>query len=264
MTGKFTDYCRKKILDHTWGGVEWPVLANLYFTVSVSPSSGYTVGAEANYSARAAVVNNLTNFPSAVNGVKQNGTEILFPDAPSNLGTAIDILIFDTPTPGTGNAIAYFTLPSTRVIQQTDGLVIPAGTLTISFTGSIFSTYLKNAWLDHIFGAIAWNFPSTWNIGYCTDTPTDSVSGTEPAVGGYAQLATPNNTVYFPQIALTGNKTNSQQLEWNEATASQGTATHLVWFAGTNYAARIPITATAINQFSIPKVATNALQVNIV
>lgn len=264
MTGKFTNYTRKKILDHTFGGVEWAVLPNLYFTVSVSPSSGYTVGAEANYTTRTPVVNNLTNFPAAINGIKQNGTEILFPDAPSNLGTAIDILVYDNPTPGSGNPLIYFTLPSTRVIQASDGLVIPAGTLTISFTGSVFSTYLKNAWLDHIFGAIAWNYPSSWDIGYTIDTPTDAISGTEPAVGGYGRLSLPNNTIYFPQISLGGNKSNAQELAWNEATAAQGTATHLVFFAGANYAFRIPVTSAAINQYTIPKLSTNALQINIV
>lgn len=264
MTGKLTNFTRKAILDHTWGGVSWAVMPTLYVTVSVQSSSGYAVGTEAAYQQRTALPNSLSNWPAAANGVKSLGTEILLPTATTNLGTAHDIVFYDSPTPGSGNAIAYATLPTTRVVQTGDALLIPAGTIEFVFTASeLFSTYLKNAWLDHIFGAITWNPPTTWNVGYTTDTPTDSVAGTEPAVGGYARAEVPNNTVYFAQIALGGVKTNAQQIEWNEASASQGTATHLVWYAGSNYAARHPISSALIDQYTKPILPTNSLAFNV-
>lgn len=265
MTGKFTNFTRKSILDHTWGSVSWAVMPTLYATVSVQPSSGFNVGTEGAYQSRKAIPNSLATWPAAANGVKTLGVEILLDTATTNLGTAHDVVFYDTPNPGSGNAVAYATLPTTRVIQTGDALLIPAGTIEFVCSASeLFATYLKNAWLDHIFGGNTFNAPTNWNVGYTTDTPTDSVAGTEPAVGGYARADVPNNTVYFPQIALGGVKTNAQQIEWNEATEAQGTATHLVWYAGSNYAAKHPISSALISQFTKPIIPANSLAFNVV
>lgn len=264
MTGKLTNFTRKALLDHTWGSVTWAVMPTLYVTVSVQSSSGYAVGTEAAFQARTAVPNSLATWPAAANGTKALGIEILLETATTNLGTAHDIVFYDTPNPGTGNAIAYASLPTTRVIQSGDALLIPAGTIEFTFTASeLFSTYLKNAWLDHVFGGITFVPPTTWNVGYTTDTPTDSVAGTEPSSGSYARASVPNNTVYFPQIALGAVKTNAQQIEWNEASASQGTATHLVWYAGSNYAAKHPISSALIDTYTKPILSTNSLAFNV-
>lgn len=265
MSGKLTNYARKAILDHTWGSITWATMPTLYVTVTVQSSSGYAVGTEAAYQARTALPNSLASWPAAANGSKALGVEILLETAVTNLGTAHDIVFYDTPTPNTGNAIAYATLPTTRVVQSGDALLIPAGTIEFTFTASeLFSTYLKNAWLDHIFGSITFMPPTNWYVGYTTDTPTDGVGGTEPAVGGYARADIPNNTNYFPQIALGSVKTNAQQVEWNEATASQGTVTHLVWYAGSNYAAKHPINSALIDTFTKPILPTNSLAFNVV
>jgi len=265
IEGKFTNYTRKAILDLVWGGVGWATLPNLYVTFSTQSSSGYTVGTEANLTQRLVVPNNLTTWPSATNGDKQLGIELLLPTALADLGVAHDIVFYDTPTPGTGNALAYAVLPTTKVVQAGDALLIPAGTITFNLKASqLFTNYLKNAILDHLFGGITFMPAGTWSVGYTTDTPTDTVSGTEPVTGGYARTDIPNNTVYFPLVTSGGNKTNAQQIEWNEATAPQGTATHLIWYNGANYAAKHPITHASIDANNKPYIAANSLAFNLV
>lgn len=264
MTGGFTNYGGQKILNHTFGRQEWPVMANLYLSYAVTPSSDSSPGAEQTPAGdRIIVVNNLTNWPQAVNGVKTQGTDILFPKSQSNLGNVIDILFWDSQSPSSGNCFAWVQLPTSKLIETNDGILIPAGAITLTATASgLFSNYLKNAWLDHIFGAIPWTAPAAWSIGYVTDTPTDTTPGTEPAVGSYARLSVSNNTVYFPSAALGGVKTNGQLLEWQEASASQGSATYLVFFdaaSGGNYCARNQITTTAIDLNTIPRLAANSL-----
>jgi len=62
--------------------------------------------------------------------------------------------------------------------------------------------------------------PTSWYVGLYTSDPTDAGTGTEVSGGGYAREAV--------TFTVTGNEaTNSGVIEFDAATASFGTVTHI-------------------------------------
>lgn len=246
MTGSYTDWAESQILNHTWGGTIWSVLGNLYMSGNVTQTAEAGAGAEPSV-ARTAIANNLTTFPAAVNGTKTNGTAIQTATATSNLGEFLCLTFWDSPVGG--NAIAYVTLPMAKLVASGDSLIIPPGVLTITAEpGGLFSNYLKNAWLNHIWGAVPYNPPNTWSIAYFLTTPDDALPGNEPVGNAYARAGVSNTPVFFPTITPGGVKTNGQSVQWPEATGAQGTPTHFGFFdspSSGNYCARCEIDSPA-------------------
>lgn len=86
-----------------------------------------------------------------------------------------------------------------------------------------FSTDVKNDVLDKLFGATNFTPVSNYYLGLSTTQPTD-VGGNinEPAGGSYARVQIPNDVSHWGS-AVGGEKSNSQDEAFAEATGSWGT-----------------------------------------
>lgn len=88
-----------------------------------------------------------------------------------------------------------------------------------------FSTYLEQAVLNEVFGAVAFTPPATVYVGLSTTTISNSAAPTEPTGAGYARVAVANNATNWP--AATGNspatKANGGPVTFPGATGSWGT-----------------------------------------
>jgi hypothetical protein len=263
MPGSFTDYYESRILDLLFGGNPLPVMPYLYVGYMVGVASETGPGAEPNGGgyARVAVANNTTNFPLTSTMLKQNGTEIVFNEATANHGIVQSIGIFDSPAGG--NLLAYMPLDTPISVSVRDAMKIPIGGLKHEFAplGGL-SRYVKNAILNHLYGAVPFNVIPMLHFGYCTTAPTDLISGTEPTVGGYARSAVANNMAMFP-TTTTGMKVNFLEITFPEATAAQGSATHIVIFdaaSGGNYLANAVLSPPqAIGLNTEPRIASSTL-----
>ncbi|MBW4648916.1 MAG: hypothetical protein KME06_09460 [Kastovskya adunca ATA6-11-RM4] len=267
MPGSFTNWAEAQILNAELGGVNWAVNSTLYFGFTLTASGEAGAGAEpvSGNMTRVAVANNLANFPAAVNGLKTVTADIQTNLATANIGSVVDLVIWDSAV--AGNAVAYAQLPAAKLVQMNDGLLIPSGSITIQAQpGGFFSLLVKNAWLDHIFGGVPRQIPPTWYVGYVTGTPNDTAPGAEPIEPSYGRVAFANNTVYFPAVLPGQGKTNAQPIVWSESTGSQGLISHLIFFddaTGGNYCGRNQVPATSIDQYDIPFVAANSLSISV-
>jgi hypothetical protein len=266
MPGSLTDYCEAQLLNHLFGGVPYNTSPILYLGYMVGTPGETGPGAEPNFGSydRIAVTNNTLNFPITSNQIKTNATEVVFNEATANHGLVQAIGIWDSPV--AGNLLAYFPLANPVNIAASDAMKIPVGSLTMSFAAGGFSNYTKNAFLNFLFGGVPFNLIPILYAGYSTTAPTDAVPGTEPAVGGYARSQLANTSTLFP-IASTGVKTSALDISFPEATASQGTATHIQFFdalSGGNYLGRYALAPVqAISQFTIPVIAANSMNVTL-
>ncbi|MCC5640631.1 hypothetical protein LC593_33330 [Nostoc sp. CHAB 5844] len=266
MPGSLTDYCEAALLNQLFGGTPYSTPNTLYFGYMVGVAGETGPGAEPNSGgyARVAVTNNTTNFAVTSNQIKTNATEIQFAEATANHGLVQSIGIFDSPV--SGNLLVYFPLANPVNITVGDAMRIPVGSLTIQFTAGGLSNYVKNALLNQLFGNVPFNLITTLYIGIATSTPTDAVPGTEPNTGSYARAGITNNTNNFPTATI-GSKTNATAISFPEATASQGTATHVQFFdavSGGNYLGRYAMQPTQqITIGTIPSIPPNALTVTL-
>jgi hypothetical protein len=267
MPGSFTDFYESRILDSLFGGIPINVMPFLYVGYMVGVATETGPGAEPNGGgyARIAVPNNSTTFPVTSTMLKQNGTEIIFNEASSNHGIVQSIGIFDSPAGG--NLLAYMPLDNPISVGVKDAMKIPVGGLKHEFQplGGL-SKYVKNAILNHLYGAVPFNIIPMLYAGYCTSAPTDIVSGTEPTTGGYTRSAVANNTAMFPGTT-TGSKINYLDINFPEATAAQGAATHIVFFdapSGGNYLANSVLTPPqAIGANTEPRIRAQTLTFNL-
>jgi hypothetical protein len=83
-----------------------------------------------------------------------------------------------------------------------------------------FSDYLENKLVDHVFGGSAYTAPGTIYLALFTADPGDDDTGTELAGDNYSRKAV--------SFTVTGNAaTNSGVVEFDAATGSWGTITHV-------------------------------------
>jgi hypothetical protein len=131
MAGK-SDYLENKVLDLLLGAVSYTVPTTVYiglYTVAPTDAGGGTEVSGGGY-ARVAVTNNTTNFPTASNGSKSNGTTINFPTATADWGTVVAVGIFDAST--AGNLLFWANLTTSKVVQNGDTAQFASGSLTFS------------------------------------------------------------------------------------------------------------------------------------
>jgi hypothetical protein len=87
-----------------------------------------------------------------------------------------------------------------------------------------FSNYLENAVINAVLRNTAYTSPTTVYVGLFTSDPTDAGTGTEVSGGSYARKAmtfgAPSN----------GASSNNAAVEFDQATASWGTVTHMGLF----------------------------------
>ena len=264
--GSLTDYCEAQLLNHLFGGVPYNTPQILYFGYMVGTPGETGSGAEPNFGSydRIGVTNNTLNFPLTSNQTKTNATEIIFDEATANHGLVQAIGIWDSPV--AGNLLVYFPLANPINIAASDAMKIPVGSITMQFAAGGFSNYVKNAFLNMLFGNVPFNLIPLLYVGYSNTAPTDATSGTEPAVGGYARVAVANSSNLFP-VASTGIKTNALDINFPEATASQGSATHIQFFdalSGGNYLGRYALSPVqAISQYTIPVLSANSVNITL-
>lgn len=267
MPGSFTDFAEAKIVNHVFGAQPWNPLTYLYFGYMVGQPSEAGQGAEPNGGGyeRVAIDNNVTNFPITATQIKTNGTEILFAEATANHGNVVAIGVWSNQTGG--DLIAYMPLATPIAVAAGDQMKLPVGSFIHQFQPSGgWSNYTKNALLNHVFGAVPFNVVAMLHFGYCSTAPTDSSPGEEPTSGAYARVAVPNNVVMFPS-STTGQKSNQQDISFPEATAPQGSATHLLVFdaaSGGNFIVSAPLqSALSINALATPIVRPNQFTVSV-
>jgi hypothetical protein len=126
-----SDFLRNAMLNLLYGATSFTPLTTVYVALFTGAPTAIALGAEVSGGGytRVAVVNNATNFPAAVLGVKTNGTTILFPTATQPWGTLVAFALFDAPTGG--NMLHFGTLPSIVVgMGATPGF--SAGELSIT------------------------------------------------------------------------------------------------------------------------------------
>ena len=131
MAGSKSDYLENKFLDLIFGAQALTGPANLFFalfTANPSDAGGGTEVSGGSY-ARVSVTNNLTNFPAASGGSKQNGTAITFATASASWGVVTAVGIFDASTAGN---LLYWTTISSKTIDANDTVSIPVNNLTIT------------------------------------------------------------------------------------------------------------------------------------
>lgn len=127
----FSDYLENELLDHVFGASAYSAPGTLHlalFTVAPTDAGGGTEVTGGSY-ARAAVTNNLTNFPAASGGAKTNANAITFATATADWGTVVAAGIFDASSGG--NLIAWCTVTSQSVPSGVTAS-IPAGDLDIT------------------------------------------------------------------------------------------------------------------------------------
>ncbi len=114
MPGFLTDYGNNKLLDLVFGGVavtpetSWHVGLSL---TAANKAGSVSEPAGGSY-ARVLVANNLTNFPTAASGAKQNATVFTFPPPTGNWGTILSFFWID----GSSNVWATIDLPTSLAI----------------------------------------------------------------------------------------------------------------------------------------------------
>jgi hypothetical protein len=120
-------------LDAWFGAVALSVPGTWYAALSTSTPTeaglNFTEPAAGAY-ARVAVTNNLTNFPSAANGAKINGTAITFPESTASWGTITHIGFYNQASGGS----LYFweQLPTSKTVASNTTVYFSIGSLTIS------------------------------------------------------------------------------------------------------------------------------------
>lgn len=131
MAGSKSDYLENELLDHVLGGGDYSRPATVYvalYTVAPTDADGGTEVSGGSY-ARAAVVNNATNWPAASGGAKSNGTVITFPTATANWGEVVAFAILDAAA--AGNFLYWGDLTTPKTINNGDTAQFPVGELDV-------------------------------------------------------------------------------------------------------------------------------------
>lgn len=142
--GSKSAWFEKRVLDAAFGNQPFPQLATLYFALYstgtlTDASTGADPGAlevSGDGYARAAVANNLTNFPVATGAApssKSNATTITFPTATGDgWGTVTQWAVLDSATAGGGNILYLGTFRVAKQVLEGDTATFPPGLLTVT------------------------------------------------------------------------------------------------------------------------------------
>lgn len=226
MPGSFTDWAENKMLDHIFGGVNFPC-PSIHVGYTLTASGENAPGTEpvgSNYFRPPAG----SEFWEESTDLKTtNVIDIICPRSSGAQGNVVGLSIWDSSAGG--NQISYIPLDGSIVIYTNDSLVIPAGSIIHEFLPGGMSAWLKNAILNHIYKGIYLPLEPILYAGWFSPTPTDAAPGTEPGAGSYARVSKNNNLGTF-SAASGGSKTVTVDLEFPQATAPQGSANWLGWW----------------------------------
>lgn len=137
MTGSFSDYLEKEILDHILGGGDYSRPATVWIGLWTAALDDTSTGSSANEVsggsyARVSMTNNPTNWPAAsgTTATKSNGTAITFPQATASWGTVTHFGIIDAST--AGNILGWGTLTVSKTIGNGDTASFAIGDLDVT------------------------------------------------------------------------------------------------------------------------------------
>ncbi len=136
-SGKGT-YWANHLLDLVLGAVAFSAPGTVYvslYTVAPNATSGSGTEASGGSYARAAVTNNLTNWPSASAGVKQNGTGITFTMATADWSSGSNMVaaaIYDAIT--SGNELYFGALTQNKPVLNGDTASFATSAISITET----------------------------------------------------------------------------------------------------------------------------------
>lgn len=112
MAGTFSTYFRNIMLDHALSGVTFFPVSTLWVALYLTPPGANDLGLEVDFTGtleadgsisnynRVSQTANLTNWPAAVSGVKNNNTPIVFPPMSGTLGMVTSVGWRDAATGG--------------------------------------------------------------------------------------------------------------------------------------------------------------------
>jgi len=129
----FSDFLENELLDHVFGNSAYSAPGDLYIGLSTADPGDDGAGlAEpvGNGYARVQVTNNLTQWPAAAGGSKNNANDITFPLASGSWGNITHFGIFDQLAGG--NLLGSGALTVARTVGDGDQPRFAAGEITIS------------------------------------------------------------------------------------------------------------------------------------
>ena len=117
-----------------------------------------------------------------------------------------------------GNMLAHGPLTNPLSIVAGNAPVFQIGEITVSVVELVWSDYLANAMLDHLFGGSTFTQPAAVYLGFSTSAPAlDGTNITEPSGSGYARTQ-----VTSFNAASGGTKTNAAQIQFPQASGAWG------------------------------------------
>lgn len=125
-----SNYLENELLDHAFGGGDFARPGTVYVSLH-SANPGETGAGELSGGsyARAAVVNNATNFPAASGGEKANANAIEFPEATGDWAQATHFGVWDASSGG--NFLIGGPLDAAKTVQTGDTPSFAADALTL-------------------------------------------------------------------------------------------------------------------------------------
>jgi len=130
----FTDFLENELLDHVFSAAVFvaPVTTYIGLSTTTPTDAGGNItepSGGAGY-ARVAKTNNVTNWPAAVGGLKENGTTVDFPTATGAWGTVTHFFIADAASGG--NILATGALTTPKTIDNGDTASFAVGDIDIT------------------------------------------------------------------------------------------------------------------------------------
>lgn len=132
MAGSKSNFLEDKLNDHVLGATVYTAPATVYialYTVAPTDAAGGTEVTGGAY-ARAAVTNNVTNWPASAAGLKSNGTVVTFATATANWGTVVAFGILDALT--AGNLLYWADLTLSKAVNSGDTASFPVGDIDVT------------------------------------------------------------------------------------------------------------------------------------
>lgn len=132
MAGSKSDFLENELLDHVLGNQAYSPGATVWlalYTVAPDDTGGGTEVTGGSY-ARKEIANNLTKWPAASGGTKQNGEEEAFVTATGDWGTVVAFSIMDAVT--AGNFLYWGDLTTSKPVNDGDTAKFPVGSITIT------------------------------------------------------------------------------------------------------------------------------------
>lgn len=129
-----TNFERNRMLDLRYGDGTYTRPATVYVALFIAAPTVAGGGTEVTGGAyaRAAVTNDVANFPDAVAGAKSNALPVTFAQATAAWGTVTHAAVFDALTGG--NMLDFNALDSPKTVAIGDTPSLPAGSIRLTET----------------------------------------------------------------------------------------------------------------------------------